>query len=118
MSRATTAAVLSALVFPGAGQHYLGYRLRAWLFIAPTLAAAWHFFGQVYARAQAIVDEIASGRIGLDPGAILARIHGQGQDASLTTELAGAVMVACWIISIADAWYLGRHKAASSREAR
>ncbi len=117
MSRATTAAILSALVFPGAGQHYLGYRLRAWLFIGPALVAAWYFFGQVYARAQAIVDEITSGRIGMGPGAVLARIHGDSQDASMTAQLSGAVMVACWAISVADAWYLGRHQAAQGKQA-
>lgn len=111
MSRAVTAAVLSALVFPGAGQHYLGYRLRAWLFIGPTLGAAYAFFGQVYARAQLIADEIASGRTALNVGSILARIHQQGQDASMTAQIAGAIMVACWALSTLDAWYLGRHAA-------
>ncbi|MES2901800.1 MAG: hypothetical protein V4723_18890 [Pseudomonadota bacterium] len=111
MSRATTAIALSALVFPGVGQYYLGHRVRALLFIAPALAAAAYFFGQVYQRANAIVDGINSGTISPDPVAILARIHQQGQDASMHTELAGAVMIACWLISIVDAWYLSRQAA-------
>jgi len=115
MSRASTAIALSALVFPGVGQHYLGYRLRAWIFIAPTLVAAWYFFGRVYARAQAIVDDINNGSIALDPVRILARIHEQGQDASLSTEVAGAVMIACWVISIADAWYLSRQNSEAAK---
>ena len=108
MDRAVKAALLSALVFPGAGQWYLGRRLAACVFALPALAAAWYFASAVLARAAPLIDEIVSGKLEPDLLAVLARVQQQGQDAAPATNLAMLVMLACWAGAIVHAWLAGR----------
>jgi len=108
MDRSSKAALLSALVFPGVGQWYLGRRLRALLFAVPALAAVWVFLSHAWALAMAINQEIAAGRIGLDPLDIAQRIHQQAASSTGVTDIAAALMIACWAGSAIDAFLLGR----------
>jgi hypothetical protein len=107
MSRSTTALLLSALVFPGAGHLYLKRRGRAVLFIVPSVAAVGYFLLDAIGRAGAMADQIMSGSLGTDPVAIAARLE-QAGPASLMVNLAIYVMLACWIAAAVDAWLLGR----------
>lgn len=108
MERSLTAALLSALVFPGAGQFYLKRPWRACLFMLPALAAAFLFVRQVMALAGPLVDKVLSGGLAADPLAIAAELERQGGVAGGHADLAAAVMIVCWIASIADAWLLAR----------
>ena len=108
MTRAATAALLSALVFPGAGQLYLKRRRRGWAFVLVALAAVVYFVAQVMGPVLAISDQIAAGTLALDPIAIAMRLEEQGQAASPLHSLAALVMLGCWIASTVDAWLLGR----------
>jgi len=108
MNRAVNAALISALVFPGGGQMYLGRRWRALLFVAPTLVAAGYFLSRVMAQAEAIANEVLDGRVAPDFGAILARVHEINMSATPLMDLAAGVMVASWIASTWDAYRLGR----------
>ncbi|MES2318629.1 MAG: hypothetical protein V4631_14195 [Pseudomonadota bacterium] len=110
MDRSHKAALLSALVFPGAGQFFLQRRLVGWLFAVPTVAAALQLLTVVYARAQQIADDLVAGRIDLFQ--VLGRVHEQGLIAGPAANIAAYVMVACWIGSIAHAWLAGRAPAA------
>ena len=112
MDRSSKAALLSALVFPGVGQWYLGRRLRALLFAAPALAGAWVFMSHAWTLAMSINEDIASGRVGFDPIEIAARIHQQAGASTGATDIAAAVMIVCWAGAAIDAWLLGRKKAA------
>lgn len=103
MPRALTAALLSAFVFPGAGHFYLRRPLRGCLFLVPALVAALVFFGDVVRRASALADQVAAGTLPLDPAAIAERLHLQGGVGASAT-ISGAVLVACWIGSIADSF--------------
>jgi hypothetical protein len=106
MNRATSAALLSALVFPGAGQLYLRRPLRACLFILPTLAAAYVYFGDMFTRASNIADQVLAGRVAADPAAIAARLDAQG--AAPLVTFCGFVLLACWIGSIIDSFVVAR----------
>lgn len=108
MDRSVVALLLSGLVFPGAGQYYLGRRLRACLFIVPTMAAAAYFFKQVMDTAAPMVDQILSGALPADPVLIAERLHQQGEVASPMMNIAATAMLVCWLLSVADAWLLGR----------
>ena len=108
MDKSLIAALLSALVFPGAGQVYLKRRLRGLLFIVPALVAAGYFFRQVMASASLLVDQVMNGTLAPDPLLIAAELERQGGVSTPLMDVAAMVMLACWIASIADAWLLGR----------
>jgi len=108
MNRAVNAALISALVIPGGGQYYLGRRGRAMLFLIPTLAAAGYFLSQILKQANAIAEEIIDGRVALDIGAILARVHDSQMTGTTLMNVAAGVMIVCWIASAVDAYRLGR----------
>ncbi|MDQ1831545.1 hypothetical protein [Massilia scottii] len=108
MNRSVVTLLLSGLVFPGAGQYYLGRRARACLFIVPTLVAAIYFFKQVVDTASRMVDDVLSGALPADPVLIAERLHRQGDTSTPLMNIAAAVMLACWVASLVDAWLLAR----------
>lgn len=110
MSRSTTALLLSALVFPGAGHLYLKRRTRALAFAMPTLVATVYFIVDATKRANDMVGQVMSGSLGTDPVAIAARLEQSGPT-SFLVDLATYVMLACWIGAMVDAWLLGRKAA-------
>jgi hypothetical protein len=107
MNRSVSAALLSAFVFPGAGQLFLKRPARACVFLLPALVAVGYFIGQVMARASAIVDQVLAGSLPLDPALIAARLESQDGGSALMTASV-VVMLACWVGSIVDAWLIGR----------
>ena len=110
MNRSVKAALLSALVFPGAGQLFLKRGLRACLFLLPTVGAIAMFVNQAFEQATLITNQILAGTLPADPVALAASIEQGGGDSALGT--AGMiVMVMCWICSIVDAYLLGRSDA-------
>jgi uncharacterized membrane protein YdfJ with MMPL/SSD domain len=106
MSRPLTAVLISALVFPGAGHLYLKRKIRALLFIVPTLVAVAAFVSVAMEQASAMAGQILAGTLPADPAVLAARLEQQG-DSPLATA-AAAVMVVCWVCAIADAWLLAR----------
>ena len=111
MDRSVKAALLSALVFPGAGQLYLKRGTRALLFIVPALAAVGYFLSRVWDLVNLISIEIAEGRVGLDPVAIARRVELQAGTDGTLMEAAVIVMIVCWMASTLDAWWQGRRGA-------
>ncbi len=110
MERSSKAALLSALVFPGVGQWWLGLRLRALLFAVPTLAGVWVFVAHAWELAMSINAEISSGRVELDPVAIAAQVHQQAAASSGASDIAAAVMIVCWAGAAIDAYLQGRKR--------
>lgn len=100
MKRKSVAAVLSAVVFPGAGQMYLGQKTRGLLFLAPVIVAVLVVLQFAMQQANAMADDVMGGRLGIDPVAISARLHAQPVPASVTW--ASAVLVVCWVGSVID----------------
>ncbi|MET0859367.1 MAG: DUF6677 family protein [Telluria sp.] len=111
MSRPVIAALLSALVFPGAGHIYLKRGRRALLFMLPTLAAVAVFLGQAFEQATVIADQIMAGAVAPDPVAIAARLEQSGGGSGMGNVAAG-VMLVCWIGATVDAYLLARAAAA------
>jgi len=108
MSRAVSAALLSALVFPGVGQLYLKRRRRGWLFVLVALVAVLVFMAPIMELVMRISDEIASGKLPYDPIAIAMRLEDGRQPSTPLQSVAPLVMVVSWIASTVDAWLLGR----------
>lgn len=106
MNRPVIAALLSALVFPGAGHLYLKRNGRALLFLLPTALAAAVFISHAFEQASAIADQILSGAMPTDPAAIAARLEQDG--GSPLSTAAAAVMIVCWLCATVDAYLLAR----------
>lgn len=95
------AALLSGLMFPGAGQYYLGRRQRGLLFIVLAAAGGLLWLSFALDQATALADGILGGSIGLDPAAIAARIDAQPTP---LPEKAGALLfLAGWVGSVLEA---------------
>jgi hypothetical protein len=107
MDRSVKAALLSALVFPGVGQLFLKRPLRALIFLAPALLAAFYFSSAVLGPVFAIAHEISSGSMDFDPFLIQQRVEQSRIDTGML-NVAALVMVVAWVASTIDAWRLGR----------
>ncbi len=107
MKRPVVAALLSGLVFPGAGQLYLKRPLRACLFLVPAALAVAVFINDVVSRASDMLDQINAGTLPLDPAALAAQLERQ-DGGSMLGSVSAAVMIACWVLSVLDAWRLGK----------
>jgi hypothetical protein len=101
MKSKVTAALLSGLVFPGAGQFYLRRRARALLFLLPAAVAGLLYFNYSMGQANALVDQALSGGGALDPAALLARAEAAPTPLSVT--ISGVVFVVCWVGSVLEA---------------
>ena len=97
------AALLSALVFPGVGQYYLGRRSRALLFLAPAAVGGLLYLNHSLEQANAVVDQVMAGSVALDPAAIAARIEGAPTPLSVT--ISGVVFLVCWVGSVLEALF-------------
>ena len=109
MKKATKAALLSGLVFPGVGHLYLSQRLRGWVLLLGAVAAVAVLVNVAVERAQSIVDRIVSGEIPLDEGRIAQAVtdSSQGPD-SLLGQAALIAFLACWVVGIVDSYRVGR----------
>jgi hypothetical protein len=101
MKSKVVAALLSALVLPGAGQFYLRRRARAWLFLLPALLAGMFYLSHALDQANALADQLLSGKMPLDPAAIEARVEAAPTPLSVT--ISGVVFVVCWVGSVLEA---------------
>jgi hypothetical protein len=101
MKRKSVGVLLSALVFPGVGQYYLGRRTRALLFLVPAVVAAILYVNFALDAATMMTDQVLSGRIALDPAALEAQLAARPTPFSVT--LAGIVFVVCYVGSIVEA---------------
>jgi hypothetical protein len=95
------AALLSALVFPGAGQYYMRRHKRALLFAVVAALGGVLYLHHALAQANALADQVLSGRVALDPAAIEAQIANAPTPLSVT--ISGVVFVICWVGSVLEA---------------
>ena len=107
MKQNVKAALMSALVFPGAGHFILGRAARGCLFIAPCLLAAIYVGAYVIQRANQVMALVESGALPLDPQLIAERISAAPGDEGPMMTVAVVVCLLCWAGSIADALWIG-----------
>jgi hypothetical protein len=108
MDRSIKAALLSALVFPGAGQFFLRRRLAGSLFALPALGALLLFISQVFERFYPIIDDIQVGRMAPDLLLIMERVHRVMDDGAAQLNGALWTMLALWLASTVHAFLAGR----------
>lgn len=105
MKKSNKAVWLSLLLFPGAGQIYLKRTLRGLAFMAPAIAAVVYLLNDAVDQANRIASQILSGAGSLDPAALAAQIEAGGGN-TFWANVAGAVVLLCWIGAVGDAWWL------------
>lgn len=116
MTKATKAALLSGLIFPGVGHFVLKQYLRGSLLMLPALIAMSAIMKIAYQQAQAIVDRVVSGEIALEAGAISELVANSSNDSdSLISNISMLVFLACWLFGIVDSYRIGDRLEEGSR---
>jgi hypothetical protein len=77
------------------------------LFLAPAAAGVLYLLRTVLQLANQLTDELNSGKLALDPVAILERVHASGVD-NPATNIASALVLLCWVSAVVDVLWLGR----------
>jgi hypothetical protein len=105
MKPSIKAALISALVFPGLGHFALKRRARGCCFLVPAVLAILYLVRVAAARANAMLAQIDSGALALDPQAIADQLSAAGPQSTPVT-LATVVIAVCWVGSIVDAFLI------------
>lgn len=105
MKPSIKAALISALVFPGLGHCALKRRARGCCFMLPSVLAILYLVRVAVARANALLAQIDSGALAIDPQAISDQLSAAGPQSTLVT-LATVVLAVCWAGSIIDAFLI------------
>lgn len=100
------ALLLSALVFPGSGHFVLGRKARGCLFLVPALVALVLVLRQIMARLDQVMVQIDSGALPLDVQLIVEKVDALSANDGPAMTVAMSVLVACWIGSLIDTWFL------------
>lgn len=108
MKKSTKAALISGLLFPGIGHLYLKAYLRGSALLATALVALSVVIRSAYQQAQSVVDQILSGDVSMESGAIAQAVSDSANTAdSLVDNLAVIVFLVCWLVGIIDSYRLG-----------
>jgi uncharacterized membrane protein len=109
MKRSTKAALLSALVFPGAGHMFLKKYLAGALIIGTSIAAVYYLLSKSLEMASQITEELQRGNIQLDIETITELVSKQSTAADVQLlNIATAAFFICWLIGIIDSYRIGR----------
>jgi TM2 domain-containing membrane protein YozV len=104
MKKSMKAALLSGLVFPGAGQLYLGQRRRGWAFIVAVILIFAYVVIHVTVHAYREIAAAAAKGVAIDMTAIQKTVAASS-DAATTAGL--ALLVLLWFAAILDAYVAG-----------
>lgn len=111
MPKAIKAALLSALVFPGAGHFWVKSYLTGSLLTAAACAGLYFLIAQVVERARQLTEIILAGDLPQDVAAIMALVDEQAAAPGLQTlPLASTALTVVWLIGIVDSYRLGRRQ--------
>jgi len=108
MSKSTTAALLSALVFPGAGHLYLKKYITGAALVGVSCAGLYFLISKVADEASIIAEQIQSGAAPPDMATITDMVSkwSAGSQGQLLSNIT-VIITLCWIGGIIDAYRLG-----------
>lgn len=106
MKKSTKAALWSGLVFPGAGHFILKRYARGMVLVAPTVLALIYLVSDMLQRAAVVAEKIMSGAVATDVTAITALVAAGGSESNML-DLAGYVLLVCWVAGIIDSYRIG-----------
>jgi hypothetical protein len=109
MKKAGKAALLSALVFPGAGHVYLKKHGRGMVLITVSIAALYFLLTKSIEHAMQVLDKIQSGAVQPDMAVIIDLVTKQMSTAdSQLLNIATTALIICWVVAIIDSYRVGR----------
>jgi hypothetical protein len=108
MRKSSKAALLSGLVFPGAGHLYLKRYISGAILVCASFTALYLIVANMIERAMQIVEKIERGEVGLDITVIAEMLSRQSVDNQSQLDVVWAVLIIAWIIAIADSYRCGR----------
>jgi len=106
MKKSLKGALLSGLVFPGVGQFWLKHPLRGIAQIALVSASLVAIVTKISQQAFAILERMEAEGGAVDLVTIVNSAHASSSQ-DLVIQCATFVLVACWVISVVDAYFLG-----------
>ncbi len=107
MKASTKAALLSALLFPGAGHLYLKNPRVGILLLVTSLVAIGYLLFRLIGAALEVNEMILLGEVMADTGSVVEALSSQtGADQWL--RIATLLITACYLIGIIDSYRLGR----------
>ena len=111
MNKSIKSALLSALVFPGAGHFYLKKYVAAVLLSLTTFIALYFIVSTAVQSAHLIVDKIQRGEIKPDFAAItdMLALMPAGTE-SWMVNVATVVLLLAWVVAIVDCLRVGRQQ--------
>jgi len=111
MEKSVKAALLSALVYPGAGHYFLKKNIMCVVFVIAFSVPFYFIISDLIEKAEHVVEQIENGKIPLDITAI---------SESLTQSTVGVaaqelnvsmyLLVIIWLVGIVDSYRIGRIK--------
>lgn len=109
MNKATKACLLSAFVFPGAGQLYLKMYWRAAPMLILALVCLMYIVGHLLGFMSELLYQIQTGALAADIVSLLPKIHeySQSKEGSVSGYLSW-LLLGVWLSSLLDAWHQGR----------
>ncbi|HZT62251.1 MAG TPA: DUF6677 family protein [Burkholderiales bacterium] len=102
------AALLSGLVFPGAGHLYLRRYLRGVLLAAAAAALSYFIISVALESAFDIAGKIQTGDVPLNVESISELVSKASQSNGRSTDIATTILFALWVIGIVDSYREGR----------
>lgn len=109
MRKSTTAMILSALVFPGAGHLYLKHVGRGITLIAISLACLWILVDRVMQQASMVLETLESEGGALDAGRLSDLItQTSNSSGSTAVTVATLVLAGCWVAGVVDTYRIGK----------
>jgi hypothetical protein len=115
MRHSKKGAMLSGLVFPGAGQIAQKRYVRGMFFVLAVLVAAGAMVVAAVRQASVILDQVMSSGGDIDLAAITdAAMQVSGKTGSSVYGIALLAILVAWIVSVVDAYLTGRRMDASS----
>ncbi len=111
MAKSTKAALLSALIFPGAGHFMLKRYVSSAVLAGAALSGLYYLVSETVERAMQISEKLQSGEIQIDVAEITALVSkpSTGADAH-TLNIATTVLIISWLIGIVDSYRVGQQQ--------
>ncbi|MBV1931377.1 MAG: hypothetical protein KUG71_06650 [Porticoccaceae bacterium] len=108
MTRSTKAALLSALIFPGAGHAFLKKYLQAMVLGLVSFISVYYLLSMAMEKALQISEKILVGEVPLDIAVITDLISGQAMESDMyRLNYATTAFIICWIIGVVDSYRVG-----------
>ncbi len=109
MSNVIKGVLFSALIFPGAGQIILSKYIRGAFFSAVAFLSGLLCVTAIVRQAVVMLqDLVAAGEVATIPKVMLIVTEASTTASSLFLKVSFLILFCCWLISIVDAWRIGR----------